>query len=367
MKWKLTKFWNIFLIIVSTVAIVGVITVPIILTLQQQKQSGIDGTKNNQTFKYGRNIENFSKSDDVVDQLFKNFYNHNTRPILLTRPTSNGEEIISGTTWYYPWANNDYNRYYFATNIHVVSHCLYLDQFDNIQIDPSFSFWTVKNNGTINPYPGDISLNQRIFLNDVRLEYIALKNNYSQYLPSAAGAWEYSDFAILSTSTNLWGNTPPITDFDFVDTKSEWDLAVNQNKVFYMAGFPTSFKNELNDFYEYVTIKYTTEQTGLTSTSIRQLGYNNYLNQNNGIKIFNNLDTIFHSYSHQLLLPSLDIPPGSSGSLVCVYQDNKIKPLGIWWGIYSSSNGNYITGAMDFFYTDNYWLWNSIVPGYKLI
>lgn len=343
-----------------------------------KKNNPISGQDDGGITYYKNHIEKISqeKDKDILD-----FYNSHTKSLQIQY----GSYLTRGTTWVFP-ANKYFNNYddtrvYFATNIHVISGVLTKDYSNNSYPTFGFSFiryanfyLDIDNSNRFNP----------IELRNVKLERIALTNKYYNYLSTPnPNKLNYSDFAIFSFTKQPFYNYGGLNlsgdDVDFIDSNEEFNQIKNINE-FYLAGFPTWRSANNNDFrndFEMKTAKYIKTTNGnfdvFNSTTRLLFGKQQYLNQKSALPIPSKyeenpnytVNELYWSYANQLIFPNLNMNSGSSGSMMLVKINNKIKILGIYWGVYKTQNDQAF-GAIDFLWTQKYHLNDktTIVNGY---
>ena len=388
---KFLKFFNIFLIGILGC---GVATTVAICTYSLLSPS--ETTKEIGPFQYNEDIIDFSQTPKIldnnqisispeqrkqaeIDKKALDFYQTYSRSIAITK--YNDTTSTLGTIWAYPNPNNDH-RYWFVTNIHVIKDLLYLTN-DNVLnqsiINSNFSI-------RVNSFRDTQSYDTP--LRNVKIERIALTDKYSSAFSNSYylngnkftnEPYNYSDFAILSSTVNPFSSNISSYDMDFVDTPEEYIRAKNAEYL-YIAGFPVISNPSINKITDFITAKYKvkksgSEQTTFGSTAVEQFGgITNYMNNDKTwLDIFVNGDYTrpgFLSFASQLIMPNLNLGGGSSGSVICFYdpEDDKIKPLSIWWGVYEKRiNGKLVEvkGASDLFFTNDYYIGNKKVQGYS--
>lgn len=389
---KFLKFFNVLLIGILGC---GVATTIAICTYSLLSPSEI---KEVEPFQYNEDIIDFSLTPKIlnnnnispeqrksaeIDKKALDFYQTYSRSIAISKKYDTTSTL--GTIWAYPNPNNDH-RYWFATNIHVIRDLLYLTN-DNV-LDQS----VIESNFYIdvNDFDSDMKHTQSYDkrLRNVKIEKIGLTDQYSPAFSNSYylngnkfsnEPYNYTDFAILSSTVNPFSSNISTYDMDFVDTEEEYERAKNAQYL-YIAGFPVVSNPTKDKVTDFITAKYriknsNSDQTIFGSTAVKQFGgISNYItNDKTWLDIFVNGDYKrpgFLSFASQLIMPNLNLGGGSSGSVICFYdpEDEKIKPLSIWWGVYETrKNGKLIEvkGAGDLFYSSNYYIGNKEVPGYS--
>ncbi|MGL4950531.1 MAG: hypothetical protein ACRC4M_01670 [Mycoplasma sp.] len=279
---------------------------------------------------FGRFKEDFSKLSDEKSKLANEFYGKNTTSIFVSRTGASSGS--AGTIWNWPKPQSDTSKnYYFATNIHVIK--------STIQYDSNSNQYSLKSDSKF-MYSQD---GQNVFsINNVSIHKIIASNSIDGIDFAISKFW-YQDLVILKTTTNIFNS---LNSLNFMDTSSEFNWLTNKisnnptDLDFFISGYPATKQN-------------TTWPNVVTKTSIKYKYENdrdiesyglapkfsdaasilpNYLDSNYGLEFGNKLHK---NYAYQLLLPNLGIGGGSSGSLVSVWYNNSLMPIGIYWGVYT--------------------------------
>ncbi len=323
------------------------------------------------------------------------FYDNCTSAVAIKQeidaPKEDKNKFTLGTIWSYPTPKDgDSNRYYFATNIHVILKSLIVNA-GQISINPKFKFY-VNRNAKNEQYADNFSWlwdgmgnykDSNAGLDNLKLESIGFRNDdtkFSEGLLNESKLDDYSDFAILSTTQNPFGqNVRERTsklNLAFA-TPEDMDLLFNPKKdvddtikdYIYICGFPGAGKG---NYYSYKTIKIyidklqrptipyegnkfqENEDGGFVARSTARAVFNNQSQyKTSGLKLQNEP---YVSYANQMIIPGLNIGGGSSGSVFTAYIHGQLKILGIWWGAYSSvgRNSKDWDGAGDLFISNKY-------------
>ncbi len=326
-----------------------------------------------------------------------NFYQNCTSALGIRKYLGKNEyssQYTLGTIWAYPSPRQD-DRIYFATNIHVIENAITTPVESSLNLNPSYHFFVNRN------AEGDMlekNFNWGYRLQDVKLESIGFRNNDESYSAGLFGKNEriddYSDFAIMSCKKerNPFGREVE----NYVSSKGKLEFATpnEMEKIFnpsedkenlfddyiYISGFPGVNNPKYEFSYKSIKIDIKKLEAPYIQTSDspnpesfitnRRKGYIPYTTsriafqdnnkfQDSGIHIATTKkEAKYVSYTNQLLVPRLNIGPGSSGS-VFTYYDNasdKIKILGIWWGSYITSIGKskFYDGVADLFISNPY-------------
>lgn len=301
-------------------------------------------------------VSDLSKSNDEQDLAAYSFYQQNTASVFLhARNATSGS---MGTIW--NWPSEASNFYYFATNIHVINDALVYTANSSLEMDKRFTI------SSRFDFAYHTEQQERINLSDVELVHIAISDPKLIHDKHNWNSVFYNDLAVLRTTTKIFNNENTL---DFIDTESEIQALTSNTSSYdyYIAGFPAA--KDINVWptsatwtaakYQWKSIqgaKY--DEKPFLSTSAALFGVNDFVRRNELGLYISQSSLLAKSYAHQLILPGLNLSGGSSGSLVSVWQDNQLKPLGIYWGIYELDN-NLFYGGVDLFYTADYSLYPS--------
>lgn len=319
-------------------------------------------------------------ASDDFDRNALDFYEDNTGTMFVSRSSGSSSSVSGemGTIWNY---SSTLGTYFFATNIHVVSSALIGSAKEgNIRLNPDFDFLikTRQMNSRKKIFPLIEKICAFGDLNEVSQATIISNPEVRK------NSW-YSDFVILSTTTELFKQDNTV---NFLDSDAEYEWladkiqSVNNSKeealVFYICGYPGGAGN-WPDAAIWTTVKYIWKPQSYygkypnISSAAKTLGIG-YLNPNSESgQDFGNPVTWYKNYSSQLILPKLNLGGGSSGSLVTVKylnpttKVNELMAIGIYWGGYSSSDGENsepFLGGVDLFYASTFAY--SVNPDIKL-
>lgn len=311
----------------------------------------------NVTIEYPYNylVSDLSKSTDPQDHSVYNFYEQNTASIFLH--TKNSVSGSMGTIW--NWPSEETNYYYFATNIHVINDALVYTANTSLPMEQRFSL------SSMYEFAYHSNQKEREKLSGVELMHIAVSPTDFIADEYNWGSAFYNDLAVLRTTTKIFSTDNSL---DFIDTDTEIQaLAADPAGYdYYIAGFPASkniniwpasatWTSAKYQWKFFQGAKY--DQKPILTTSASLFGVNDFIKRSElGLNISQS-KLLAKSYARQLILPGLNLAGGSSGSLVSVWQDNQLKPLGIYWGVYEIDNNLFYAGV-DLFYSGSYQLYS---------
>ncbi len=276
---------------------------------------------------------NFTPTTQEEKEIIKTLYNNTAAISILDRNTMT---VSMGTIWNYPMplVNANSSRYYFATNIHVVDNAI-LRNPNNVSQPSIASFyeWSCNIDNSFKPTESYFAKT----LKNIKVEH------YSTALTGASSSSEaFQDFAILSTTTQIWKNRSLFNQDDFINasnkikhydnfhfTSSENGQETKKPLPIYTLGYPVLTNNSPWNHATPIANKYEKEWTCASTFAGSTL--NIYPSQ-------------YHweatQYEQQIIMPDLDIPAGSSGSLMVTIDPTtkQIVPLGIWHSVTTASS-----------------------------